>query len=137
MSGAIFLPADDDRALKRWAAVSLGLHLLLGVAGLIYGYARPLPPPVEMAMTVEFTSAEPPAQARGDQPGPAAPAEAVPAPPDPSPVPPVPEPPTNAPPQPTPPPPQQTEATDEAPSSRHHRSPAAGPGTVDGPDPDP
>lgn len=105
MVALLLQPDPEDRALRRWAAVSLGLHVLLGVAGLLYGYVRPLPPPVEMAMTVEFTNQEPPAVAQGEQPGPAAPPDPVPAPPDPSPSPPSPAPPTTAPPQPTPPPP--------------------------------
>ncbi|MGG5811911.1 hypothetical protein, partial [Falsiroseomonas sp. CW058] len=71
--GVLALRGDDrqDQALRRWAMVSLGLHVGLAVAGLVYGYVKPLPPPLEMAVTVEFTSPVPAQQARGDQPAPA------------------------------------------------------------------
>ena len=76
----------EDRRLRRWVAVSLGLHVALALAGVIWGYVKPLPPPVETPVTVEFTSPVPPQQAQGERPAPApapvpAPEPAEPAPP--------------------------------------------------------
>ncbi len=105
MSGLLLNPEPEDRALRRWIAVSFGLHAMLAVAGFIYGFVKPLPPPIETAVVVEFTSPVPPTQARGDQPAPTSNPDPVPAPPDVAPVPPAPTPPRPEPVQPAPPPP--------------------------------
>jgi hypothetical protein len=94
----------EDRRLRRWVAVSLGLHVALALAGVIWGYVKPLPPPVETPVTVEFTSPVPPQQAQGERPAPAPSPVPTPEPAEPAPPAP-PEPPRNAPPQPAPPPP--------------------------------
>jgi hypothetical protein len=97
----------DDR-LARWLGVSFGLHLLFALAGFLYGYVKPLPPPIETPVTVEFTAPVPPQQAQGERPAPAPAPIPAPAPPDPTPAPPDaqarPEPPQPAPPPPPPPP---------------------------------
>jgi hypothetical protein len=100
--------------LRWWLGISLALHLLLAVAGWIYGVVKPLPEPVEMRpVAVEFAAPEPPSQARGEQPG-AAP-DPVPAPPEPAPSPPTPTPPRPAPPQSAAPPPPPPPAPAAAP----------------------
>jgi len=118
MSGAAaFMPAmePEDRRLRRWAGISLGLHVGVLVAGLVWGFVRPLPPPVETPVTVEFTSPVPPQQAQGERPAPAPAPVPQPAPPEPAPAPPA-EPPRPAPPQPAPPPPPPPPAPAAAPA---------------------
>jgi hypothetical protein len=115
---AAFFPASgdpDDQRLRRWVAISLGLHVAVMVAGLIYGYVKPLPPPVEVPVTVEFTAPVPPQQAQGERPAPAPAPVPTPAPPDPAPPAP-PEPPRPAPPEATPPPPPPPPAPAAAPA---------------------
>lgn len=109
MSLALGLGRDpDDGRMARWLGVSFGLHLLLALAGVIYGYVKPLPPPIETPVTVEFTSPVPPEQAQGERPAPAPSPVPTPEPPDPAPELPQnqtrPEPPQPAPPPPPPPP---------------------------------
>jgi hypothetical protein len=77
----------EDRRLRRWVAVSLGLHVALALAGVIWGYVKPLPPPVETPVTVEFTSPVPPQQAQGERPAPAPSPTSPSASPSPSPLP--------------------------------------------------
>ena len=104
----------DDQRLRRWLLVSLGLHVALALAGFVWGYVKPLPPPVETPVTVEFTAPVPPQQAQGERPAPAPAPEPVPAPPEPAPPAP-PDPPRTAPPQPAPPPPPPPPAPAAAP----------------------
>lgn len=93
--------------MRRWATVSTGLHLLLAASAWLYGTVRPLPPPVETPVTIEFATPVPPTQAQGDRPAPAPSpqrdAPEVAATPEP-PAPPRPEPPQPTPPPPPPPP---------------------------------
>ena len=42
----------EDRRLRRWVVVSLGLHVALALAGVVWGYVKPLPPPVETPVTI-------------------------------------------------------------------------------------
>jgi len=106
---------EDGPELKLWLGISLALHLLLAVAGFIYGAVRPFEEPEELRpVAVEFAAPEPPAQARGERPGPAP--DPVPAPPEPAPTPLPPTPPRPEPPQPAPPPPPPPPAPAPAPT---------------------
>ena len=96
-------PDQTDR-LRRWGAVSLGLHLAALAIGALFALARPIPEPQETGISVEVISTEAPQQAQGERPAP------VPA-PNPVTAPPRPEAPeqrpnqVTAPPPPPPPPP--------------------------------
>ncbi|HZF75491.1 MAG TPA: hypothetical protein VE033_06625, partial [Acetobacteraceae bacterium] len=95
--------SPGDERMQRWVGASVALHLLLAASAWIYGAVKPLPPPVETSVAVEFVAPVPPQQARGDQPAPApSPVRDA---PELAQVPEPPAPPRPEPPQPTPPPP--------------------------------
>lgn len=105
-------PDQQDR-LRRWGAVSLGLHLSILAIGALFALARPIPEPQETGISVEVISTEAPQEAQGERPAP------MPA-PNPVSAPPRPEAPEQRPnqvtaPPPPPPPPPPAPATAAAP----------------------